>query len=349
MFIGIVPLSANRHITDRGKHLKQGQVFFESKPKSSCSACEERIVELAIFADQSYLDIVKKKLSTKSSKVIRGFICVLVEAMALLYRDESMKTKIAFKIVRMEFFSKTPSSIVTHHGLLTPYLKSFCKYATDHTETHSWDHAMLLTNTDLRDEYSNNPIGTAFTGGCCVDYGGCSIIESTNLQAAFVMAHEVGHSLGMGHDGENKNIQCKKGEHLMSPLLGRGQLKWSSCSNKNLEDYLEANENSRFTNVRRGCLKSLTGTSEKSYSFMTDKLPGERFTLNQQCYIFDTKRPVAVTNDILGRFRLQGDICGKMYCTDASKMYAVPAHPPLEGTVCASGKQCRNGECKTVN
>ncbi|CAG7723722.1 unnamed protein product, partial [Allacma fusca] len=152
--IGPVPLSANRnYYNNKGKHLKRGRTSSNSysKPKSTFNGVYT--MELALFADQSFMENMKKKL--KTSKAIHGFICVLTEAMALLYKDKTMQTKIEFKLVHLEYFSKTPSAIKMNHGLLTPYLKSFCKYATDHSQTKAFDHAMLLTNTDLRDENSN--------------------------------------------------------------------------------------------------------------------------------------------------------------------------------------------------
>ncbi|CAG7828708.1 unnamed protein product, partial [Allacma fusca] len=138
-----------------------------------------------------------------------------------------------------------------------------------------------------------------------MEYGACSIVEANSFQAAFIMAHEVGHSLGMGHDGEEPNKDCKSNEYIMSAVSGPRQTKWSSCSNKNMQEFLKMNEMSRYSNVRKDCLKYFSANSTKSYQFMSGKLPGERFTPDQQCLAHDDKRPLAVTKDIQTHFGLK--------------------------------------------
>ncbi len=47
-------------------------------------------------------------------------------------------------------------------------------------------------------------------------------------------------SLGMNHDGERQEgNNCDPDKFLMSPILGPGKVTWSSCSNNELEQFLD--------------------------------------------------------------------------------------------------------------
>ncbi len=48
-------------------------------------------------------------------------------------------------------------------------------------------------------------------------------------------------SLGMNHDGDARERNgCDPDKFLMSPVLGPGKVTWSTCSNAELENFLQA-------------------------------------------------------------------------------------------------------------
>lgn len=55
----------------------------------------------------------------------------------------------------------------------------------------------------------------------CLRYYSCSIIEYTRgFETAFTAAHEIGHSLGMHHDGEDMNKNCDEKKYIMAAVAG---------------------------------------------------------------------------------------------------------------------------------
>lgn len=53
-----------------------------------------------------------------------------------------------------------------------------------------------------------------------------------------IFSHELGHSLGMEHDGSGVSKACESNKYIMSPTTGAGKTTWSSCSSTNLKDFI---------------------------------------------------------------------------------------------------------------
>ena len=83
-------------------------------------------------------------------------------------------------------------------------------------------------------------MGLARVGGMCTVQHNCVIGElgvtnskgkpypSAGFTAVFVMAHEIGHNLGMHHD---HSAGCTKDGYIMSASRGtKGESEWSGCS-----------------------------------------------------------------------------------------------------------------------
>ena len=214
----------------------------------------------------------------------------------------------------------------------------------DTSNTDHWDHALMLTGLNLYDGLpsQDSVIGLAWVSGMCHPEYSCTINEGHNYESVFVIAHEMGHNLGMVHDGEiGEGNNCSPNKYLMSPVLGPGKVTWSSCSNNELTSFLTGPE----TKIQATCLDDIP-TIMDNYDFNSEQqLPGEKVSAMDQCVqsFGTTFKPYLKP----GQPPFE-DPCRELWCSNIT--HALRAHPALEGTDCSSkpypyGSECRSGQC----
>lgn len=159
--------------------------------------------------------------------------------MNILYQQSSLGLSISFRLVHLELLSTNPTSLGPCEPDGDKYLTSFCKYAgKKNKDGHLWDHGILLSGVDLKINGSDDLLGIAPLAGMCFKPYSCSLSEGTSFSTAFVLAHEVAHSLGIEHDGGTENKNCDSKKYIMSPTSGAGKINWSSCSANNIKTFV---------------------------------------------------------------------------------------------------------------
>ena len=184
-------------------------------------------------------------------------------------------------------------------------------------------------------------IGLAWVSGMCHPDYSCTINEGQNYESVYVIAHEMGHNLGMVHDGEtHEGNNCSPDSHLMSPVLGPGKVSWSTCSDSELSNFL----NGPNYKDQANCLNDIPAIMDRFDFNSEEKLPGEKVSAMDQCVqsFGDRFRPYLNSQSPFD------DLCRELWCSNAT--HALRAHPALEGTDCSSkpypyGSECREGQC----
>ena len=107
----------------------------------------------------------------------------------------------------------------------------------------------------------------------CKQNYSCTINEALSLESAFVIAHEMGHSLGILHDGQQNN--CDRNNFIMSERTGAGKIHWSTCSNYYLSDAIRRRQ--------LFCLDNEKNSVMDIYNLSKMKSPGQVYSINDQC------------------------------------------------------------------
>ncbi len=195
-----------------------------------------------------------------------------------------MTERITFRLVNIEIATTNLQNLNDYDGQAGNFLRSFCAYAAERNLKGTlWDHALLLTGIDLQENGNQITAGMTWHSTMCVNGLSCSVIEGSSFASSFVSAHEIGHSLGMDHDGSELNSDCDASSYIMSPTTGGGRTSWSKCSMRNLKQFL-AEGNNGFNPPK--CLVKKSSKPGQAINYLGTKLPGQQFPAEMQCATF---------------------------------------------------------------
>ncbi|XP_071516077.1 uncharacterized protein [Panulirus ornatus] len=319
-----------------------------------------KTVELAVFADKDLYENFPERVDTSEKSRVVNYILTLINAVQGIYHQEELQGfVIDIYVVRLDIHTSNegPSN---GGGDIGAYLTSFCSWQEPRnpegeSNPEHWDHAIMLSGLDLHSSGNPSVIGLAWVGGMCRPSISCTMNEGRSFMSVYVVAHEMGHNLGMNHDGQGDAQQCSSTKYIMSPSVGPGKTTWSSCSISVIHNFLR--QSSCLDDGKQGRVTASTGRaantlSEDNHSEISpiqlkseatvdlqailQRTPGYQFALPDQCKVlFGMEYYPALT---------KFDLCDYLYCTNG--VVTKPAHPALEGSFCGSHRVCIAGKCQ---
>ncbi|CAK1584204.1 unnamed protein product [Parnassius mnemosyne] len=295
-------------------------------------------VETAVFVDRDLYKHMTVNFPKDTERELVRFVLAMINAVQLIYHDPSLGRPVNFILKRLEILHEDPVNLKRPHDI-DRFLSNFCTWQRlenppgDNDPLH-WDHALILTGLDLyvvnkNGKVSSQVVGLAPVAGMCTVTSSCTVNEGRHFESVYVVAHEIGHNLGMRHDGPLADNGCDPSAYIMSPTLGSGKITWSQCSKNYLEKFLDT--------VQSRCLLDHGNSAGQLDHSAEGILPGERFDADQQCMLKygSGSRHSAAQN--------LEDICRDLHCQ--RERYTWTSHPALEGTRCGEDLYCRGGTC----
>ncbi|XP_054128958.1 A disintegrin and metalloproteinase with thrombospondin motifs 7 [Melozone crissalis] len=294
------------------------------------SISREKWVETLVVADT-------KMVEFHGSANIEKYVLTVMNMVAGLFHHASIGNPINVAIVRLILLEHEEEDLkISHHADNT--LKSFCKWQKSINvkgDSHPLHHdvAVLLTRKDIC-AAMNRPcetLGLSHVAGMCQPHRSCNINEDTGLPLAFTVAHELGHSFGIQHDGSSNDCEpVGKRPFIMSPqlLYDTSPLTWSRCSREYITRFLD-----------RGwglCLDDPPARELLDFPLVP---PGVLYDVGHQCRL--QYGPYSTFCDDMD------SVCSTLWCTVGNTCHS-KLDAAVDGTACGESKWCFNGECVPV-
>ncbi|XP_063966322.1 A disintegrin and metalloproteinase with thrombospondin motifs 13-like [Lytechinus pictus] len=295
---------------------------------------EVKAMELLVVADN------QMRLFYGSDVV--NYTLIVMNIAAGRFQHQSLGRGLFFHIVKLVIM--TADSVTTQEGAtlnsvpdgeLT--LASFCSYQyhTNHLQDDHpdhWDNAVLITRHDIELKQNKYLLGIANLRGACSDTHQCSVNEDNGPSSGLIIAHEIGHTVGMLHDADTG---CPAGANIMSSsrIGGSGSYLWSECSREQFDAFL------RYPTVT--CLNDIP---EVLSGFEGERLPGEIYDADEQCLQYSEYFSGACTDTALPIYGVQ-DRCPQMFCRFPNGLCSRTGVAIADGTTCGENKWCFGGTC----
>lgn len=306
-------------------------------------------LELAVFFDEVAYRLFSPFLEEDDGR-IRDMLLAYVNGIQALYHHPSLGIPIDISLIRLDIIQRQPVDLPHFGGERGSLLDSFCNYANarnpSNEEDAHWDMGLYVTGLDLyaveNGRRNGATMGLATVGGLCIPRYSCVIAElgvtdqlgkpypSAGFTSVYIAAHEIGHNLGMPHDSSGN--ACPKDGYIMSPSRGvRGETTWSDCS----REVAETLSQTKLCLLDRPKPRN-TSDSALHHSRYRD-LPGREWTAKRQCELLLRDKDA----DVVTLYQA----CQSLQCGTPHRSGYYFAGPALDGTRCASGRECRGGDC----
>ncbi|XP_077986528.1 A disintegrin and metalloproteinase with thrombospondin motifs 12-like [Glandiceps talaboti] len=267
------------------------------------------------------------------------YVMIMLNGVAGLYADPSLGVDIKLYLSRIKILTEpqTDLEIEANADVMLQNFRDWMipQYVADDFSPYHYDAAALITKVDLYsgEEQNYDNTGLGYKYGACDPNSMYSVSEDSGPMAlVLTLAHELGHNLGMHHDGNMNSCSDKVNIMTGYPVDGRNAIKWSTCSQEAIVAFMKSD--------KAFCLSDYPSSPE-GLMIDTRPPPGLIYGSDMQCQlIFGVD-----AYDCLER--TGEEKCEQLNCYQPSRssQCITDNRPPLEGTSCGYGQWCMAGYC----
>lgn len=307
-------------------HLKQPKSQF--RLRRTALGSEVTHLELAVVVGPDVYNVHKQDTER--------YILTNLNIASELLRDVTLGANIRLHLVRMVILTEPEPEIQISENI-TSSLKSVCEWGqkvnpdADTDPLHA-DLLLYITRFDLVLPNGNKLVrGVTQLGGVCSAQWNCVITEDTGFDLGITIAHEIGHSFGINHDGLDNT--CSSSGFMMASDGGYNSvdLTWSQCSRAQLHSFFSAG--------KAECVKDVPAPRGS----VQDWRPGLFYGVDDQCRIAfgSSATACSFTHDDMATCRVLSCHINPRERSSCTRLLV----PLLDGTECGINQWCLKGRC----
>ncbi|CAK1550810.1 unnamed protein product [Leptosia nina] len=216
-------------------------------------------IPIVVHLDFKLSKKLAKEHSFKTRKKIKTIVSNVFKEANVLFRRPSLNQTITLKLLDTKFFRKTTAVAMDENA--TNYLRSYCQWQSlKKVKQKKLYYSVLLTGLDLfyikNGRAVKSSTARSYANGVCSMQKSCTLIEWNPKNMGYLLAHEIGHSLGITHDGLPFN-NCGGFKGIMQPKYDSSNHPqvWSPCSRVSFEYFLRSEKSWCIQNDEKRRLK----------------------------------------------------------------------------------------------